>query len=114
MQAYFPLENNKHNILNFRHCFIAFAKVEKKEDSILNLKQVKTYGYGANPDPHEYMKTGDAYQEPGLADKVVSCVPVFESSKLSDSSEIYIKWAVIMQAITSKGWGSFGGKLLET
>jgi hypothetical protein len=96
MQAYFPLENDAHTIFNLRHCFVAFAKVEKKVDQILRLTQVNTYGYGANPNPAEYQKTGDAYREVGLDKKVVSCVPVFESAKLQPG-EIYDKWSSVMR-----------------
>jgi len=95
MQAYFPLENDKHNSFNLRHCFVAFAKVEKVEGSILSLKQVQTYGYGANPNPQEYAKTGDSYQEIGLDQKVVSCVFVLNSSTLDNPREINGKWAEI-------------------
>ncbi len=99
LQAYFPLENNQHNTFNLRHCFVAFAKVEKKEGSILNLRQVQTYGYGASPNPHEYKKTGGAYEESGLDMKVVSCVTVFNSSTFSNPRDIRIKWANITETM---------------
>lgn len=102
MQTYFPLENDKHNVLNLRHCFVTFASIETKEDSILTLKQVQTYGYGANPAPEGHKKTGDAYEESGLQKKIVSCVPVLESSKLKlqgSGESIYQKWAKITEVM---------------
>ena len=97
MQAYFPLENDQHNALNLRHCFVTFASIETRGSSILSLKQVKTYGYGANSNPNEHKKTGGAYQETDLQGKIVSCVPVLESSKLKGSEDIYDKWSGIMR-----------------
>ncbi len=96
MQVYFPLENDKHTVFNFRHCFVTFASIDKVDKGVLHLKHVRTYGYGGNPNPQEHKKTGGAYHEPNLEGKVISCVPVFESSALSNSSEdIYDKWTKI-------------------
>jgi hypothetical protein len=106
MQVHFPLNNDKHNTFNLRHCFVAFARVDKRVDnivgSILHLTEIQAYGYGGNPNPTEQEKTGGTYPEPGLDKKVVSCVPVLESSKLTDPDEIYQKWGVILQAMDSR------------
>jgi hypothetical protein len=100
MNVYFPLENDKHNVLNLRHCFMLFGTEVKNENSKVSLKDVTTYGYGVpNPNPSQYSKGGGTYIEKGLEQKVVSCVPVLQKSKMRENENIYDKWGKVLETM---------------
>ena len=95
LDAYNVLNHGQHgSVVDFRHCFMALASVNKKHDNIMTLSELQTQGFGQIPNPQPGQRTGGVYQEWWNGDEVVGCVPVLS---FREGTSPYKVWVEVLE-----------------
>lgn len=80
--VYDSLRHGQHNFPDARHCFVALAKVKKRENGRISMYGLETFGYWGLPEElrEPNTRSGTVGQESDLDKAVVGCVTVFRGS----------------------------------